>query len=50
MSENLEKIRPVLVALEVGESVSFPHFTFEKRPYTGLRAWCHLQPSVQDQD
>lgn len=24
MSENLEKIRPVLVALEVGESVSFP--------------------------
>ncbi len=24
MSENLEKIRPALVALEVGESVSFP--------------------------
>ena len=24
MTENLEKIRPALVALEVGESVSFP--------------------------
>ena len=45
MSENLEKIRPALVALEVGESVSFPISRLKS-----VRAWCHLQPSVQDQD
>lgn len=42
MSENLEKIRPALVALEVGESVSFPISRLKSVPYTGLRAWCHL--------
>ena len=54
MSENLEKIRPALVALEVGESVSFPISRLKsvRTPvsYTHLRAHETVQPPVQDQD
>ena len=35
MVENLEKIRPALTALEVGDAVVFP-ITSEKRPYPSL--------------
>lgn len=42
MAENLEKIRPALTALEVGGTVTFPHFKAEKRPHASLRTGSYL--------
>lgn len=42
MAENLEKIRPVLTALEFGDEVTFPISRLKKCPHAGFRVGCYL--------
>lgn len=50
MAENLEKIRPVLTALEIGDTVSFPISRLKKCPHAGIRVRRNIQSPIQDKD